>query len=218
MSDVILPLLPCSSMCMSGQTGSGKTQFVYRLLRNVSQMYKEDPPDRILYCYGIHQPLFDEMEIEIQNLEMKQGLPTPEEINDFTQDHCHRLIIIDDLAHQLLNNSEMELLFTQGCHHRRISVIFMTQNLFQKGSKSRTIALNTYYLVLMKNVRDTSQIQYLGRQLFPGRSNLLTDAYTDATKEPYGYLLVDTSPHSGDKYRLRTRIFPGEDPIIYHCL
>jgi hypothetical protein len=84
MSDVILPLLPCSSMCVSGQTGSGKTQFVYRLLRNVSLMYKEDPPDRILYCYGIHQSLFDQMEIEIQNLEMKHGLPTPEESNDFT--------------------------------------------------------------------------------------------------------------------------------------
>jgi hypothetical protein len=33
----------------------------------------------------------------------------------------------------------MELLFTQGCHRRHISVILMTQNLFQKGSKSRTV-------------------------------------------------------------------------------
>jgi hypothetical protein len=181
-------------------------------------MYKEDPPDRILYCYGIHQPLFDKMELEIQNLEMKKGLPTLQEIEAFTQTRTHRLIIIDDLAHQLLNDSEMELLFTQGCHHRRISVIFMTQNLFQKGSKSRTITLNTYYLVLMKNMRDAAQISYLGRQLYPGRSNLLTSAYADATKEPYGYLLIDTSQHSEDKYRLRTHIFPGEYPIVYQSL
>ena len=109
-----LPLLPCSSMCISGQTGSGKTRFVYRLLQNLSLVYTEDPPDRILYCYGIHQPLFDKMELEIQNLEMKQGLPTPQEIETFTQTRTHRLIVIDDLAHQLLNDSEMELLFTQG--------------------------------------------------------------------------------------------------------
>ena len=205
-------------MCISGQTGSGKTRFVYRLLQNLSLVYTEDPPDRILYCYGIHQPLFDKMELEIQNLEMKQGLPTHQEIEAFTQTRTHRLIVIDDLAHQLLNDSEMELLFTQGCHHRRISVIFMTQNLFQKGSKSRTIALNTYYLVLMKNVRDAAQIAYLGRQLYPGRSTLLTSAYADATKEPYGYLFIDTSPHSEDKYRLRTHIFPGEYPIIYQSL
>ena len=205
-------------MCISGQTGSGKTRFVYRLLQNLSLVYTEDPPDRILYCYGIHQPLFDKMELEIQNLEMKQGLPTPQEIETFTQTRTHRLIVIDDLAHQLLNDSEMELLFTQGCHHRRISVIFMTQNLFQKGSKSRTIALNTYYLVLMKNVRDAAQIAYLGRQLYPGRSTLLTSAYADATKEPYGYLFIDISPHSEDKYRLRTHIFPGEYPIVYQSL
>lgn len=87
MSDVILPLLPCSSMCISGQTGSGKTRFVYRLLSDVTKMYREDPPDRIMYCYGIHQPLFDDMEVEIPNLEMKHGLPTPEEIEEFTKDH-----------------------------------------------------------------------------------------------------------------------------------
>ncbi|KAK3084297.1 hypothetical protein FSP39_011240 [Pinctada imbricata] len=205
-------------MCISGQTGSGKTRFVHRLLLNVSTMYKEEAPDRIMYCYGIHQPLFDDMELEIENLEMKKGLPTSKEIEDFTKDRKHRLIVIDDLSHQLLNNQEMELLFTQGCHHRRLIVVFMTQNLFQKGSRSRTIALNTYYLVLMKNIRDSSQISFLGRQLFPGRSNVLMEAYIDATKSPYGYLMVDTSPHSEDQYRLRTHIFPGEEPMIYQSL
>lgn len=94
-------------MCISGQTGSGKTRFVYRLLSDVTKMYREDPPDRIMYCYGIHQPLFDDMEVEIPNLEMKHGLPTPEEIEEFTKDRKHRLIIIDDLSHQLLNNQKM---------------------------------------------------------------------------------------------------------------
>ncbi|KAK3106055.1 hypothetical protein FSP39_011753 [Pinctada imbricata] len=181
-------------------------------------MYKEEAPDRIMYCYGIHQPLFDDMELEIENLEMKKGLPTSKEIEDFTKDRKHRLIVIDDLSHQLLNNQEMELLFTQGCHHRRLSIVFMTQNLFQTGSRSRTIALNTYNLVLMKNIRDSSQISFLGRQLFPGRSNVLMEAYIDATKSPYGYLMVDTSPHSEDQYRLRTHIFPGEEPMIYQSL
>ena len=194
MNDVLLPLTPCSSMCITGQTGSGKTRFVYRFLKHVSKMYGDEPPDRIMYCYGIYQPLFDDMETDIQNLTFHQGLTTSEELDDFKKDRKHRLIILDDLAHRLLNDSEMELLFTQGCHHRRISVIFITQNLFHQGSKARTIALNTYYTVLLKNVRDISQIGVLGRQLFPGRGRLLTEAYSDATKEPFGYLLVDTFP------------------------
>jgi hypothetical protein len=181
-------------------------------------MYPEEPPERILYCYGTHQPLFDDMEQELSNLTLRRGLPSSEELEEFTKDRKHGLIVLDDLMHRVVQDADAELLFTQGCHHRRVSVVFLTQNLFPRGSKSRTIALNTYYLVLMKNARDASQVCTLGRQLFPGRGRLLTEAYTDATREPYGYLLVDTSPHAKDGYRLRTHVFPGEDPVIYQSL
>ena len=69
--------------------------------------------------------------------------------------------------------------------------------------------------MMMKNVRDVSQVASLGRQLFPGRSKILTSAFADATSLPFGYLVVDMSPDSEDTYRLRTCVFPGEDPIVY---
>ena len=136
-----------------------------------------------------------------------------EELDDFTRDRRHKLIIIDDLMHEVTRNKNMELLFTQGCHHRKISVIFITQNLYPGGKHARTIALNTSYMVLMKNLRDISQVGILSRQLYPGRSKGFVKAYEDALT--HGYLLVDMSPHVEDKYRLRTDIFPGEYPIIY---
>lgn len=211
-----IPFQPCSSMCISGQTGSGKTRFVYRLLTHLDEMYVKEPPKRILYCYGIHQPLLDEMEQHISNLKLHHGIPSNETIQDLTSDRQHTLIVLDDLMHRVVQDVDMELLFTQGCHHRHLSVIFITQNIFPRGSKSRTIALNTYYLVLMKNMRNVSQISMLGRQLYPGRSKLI-DAYTDATKQAFGYLVVDTSPQGNDKYRLRTNIFP-EEPTVYTSL
>ena len=79
--------------------------------------------------------------------------------------------------------------------------MFLTQNLFPRGAKSRTIALNTYYLVLMKNARDASQVTTLDRKMFPGEARVLTEAYLDV-----------------DRYRLRTHIFPGEDPMVYQSL
>jgi hypothetical protein len=94
-------------------------------------------------------------------------------------------------------------------------VIYITQNLYGQGRSARTIALNTWYLVLFKNVRDASQIARLGRQLFPGRPGILLEAYRDVTKTPYNYLVVDMSPQGEDTYRLRTRVFPGEDPVVY---
>ena len=178
-------------------------------------MYSSDPPSQVLYCYGIHQDLFDEMERTIPNFYSKQGLPTTEELDDFTKDKTHKLIIIDDLQHEVMHNKNMELLVTQGCHHRFVSLVIIQQNLFYGGKHARTIALNQWYMVLLKNLRDVSQVGILGRQLYPGKTRGFLKAYEDALSEKHGYLLVDMSPHSEDKYRLRTHIFPGEDPTVY---
>ena len=213
MMKALVPFEPCSSMCISGQTGSGKTQWVYKFLQNVTQKYTEDPPSQVLYCYGIHQELFDHMERTIPNFNSKEGLPSAEELDDFTSDRRHKLIIIDDLMHEVMRNKSLELLFTQGCHHRKISVILITQNLYPGGKHARTIALNTWYMILMKNLRDISQVGILGRQLYPGKSKGFVKAYEDALT--HGYLVVDISPRAEDQYRLRTNIFPGEDPIVY---
>lgn len=105
------------------------------------------PLTNIVYCYGINQPLFDEMEQRFSNLILHHGVPTNNAIEELTFDRQHTLVVLDDLMHRVVRDAEMELVFTQGCHHRHLSVVFITQNLFSKGSKSRTIALNTYYLI-----------------------------------------------------------------------
>ena len=80
---------------------------------------------------------------------------------------------------------------------------------------ARTIALNTWYMVLMKTLRDVSQVGILGRQLYPERGKALIKAYEDAVGSKKGYLIVDTSPPGDDWYRLRSRVFPGQDPLVY---
>ena len=75
-------------------------------------MYSRDPPCQILYCYGIYQPLFDEMKRTLKNFRSKQGLPSSEELEEFTADRRHKLIVIDDLMHRVVEDKEMELLFT----------------------------------------------------------------------------------------------------------
>jgi hypothetical protein len=155
------------------------------------------------------------MEREIPNFNSKKGLPSSEELDEFTKDRRHKLIVIDDLIHDVVQNKEMELLFTQGTHHRCVSVILITQNLYPRGKHARTIALNTWYMVLMKNLRDVSQVGILGRQLYPGKVKGFMEAYEDAHSKKHGYLMVDMSPHGEDIYRLRTCIFPTEDPVVY---
>ena len=84
------------------------------------------------------------------------------------------------------------------------------------GKYARTIALNVQYMILFRNFRDGSQVDYLGRQLFPGEGKRLLEAYNDATSEKNGYILIDLSPsHFDDALRLRTNFLPNEYSIVY---
>ena len=70
--------------------------------------------------------------------------------------------------------------------------------------------------VRLKNLRDVSQVGILGRHLYPGKTKGFLKAYEDVLSAgKYGYFMVDMSPHAQNQYRLRTRVFPGEDPLVY---
>ena len=71
--------------------------------------------------------------------------------------------------------------------------------------------LNTHYIVMFKNPRDAGQVATLARQMYPGKSKFVIEAYEDATKEPYGYLLIDLRPDTNERYRIRTKIFPDDE-------
>ena len=210
----LVPFEPCSSICISGMTGSGKTFWVHEFLQNLNGMYSSNPPVEVYYFYGVYQDLYKEIE-KLKYVHMQEGLPPQSFINEISADGKHRLMILDDLMHVIFKSTDIELLFTQGCHHKKISVMYLTQNIFQQGKHARTIALNTWYLILFKNLRDSNQIKNLGRQMFPGKSSVLYDAYEDVIKGPFGYLVVDSSPMGNDDYRLRTKVFPNQDTHIY---
>ena len=93
--------------------------------------------------------------------------------------------------------------------------MYIVQNLFDKGKEHRTVSLNSQYITLFRNPRDRLQISILARQMYPGNQKFMTESYYDATKEPYGYLLVDLRPETPDDFRLRSKIFPNELTDVY---
>ena len=113
-------------------------------------------------------------------------------------------------------SKEVCQLFTKGSHHRNISVILITQNLFHQARYCRDISLNAKYIVLLKNIRDKNQFTHLARQVYPEDSAGLYKAYLDSTKNSHGYFLLDFSQDTDDQLRFRTNIFPDEvPPTIY---
>lgn len=194
---------------VSGPSCSGKTSFVLKLIQNADVLFTKTP-QTISWHYGEFQHwMLDEAYKDINFVE---GIP---DINQLDST-LNNLIIIDDLMHEA--GDSVSKLFTKGSHHRNTSVMFLTQNLFHQSKQSRTINLNAHYIVIFKNVRDASQITNLAKQMYPGNVNYLKSSYEDATRKPYGYLLIDLKPDTDDLLRLRTDIFPGEIHYVYHKL
>jgi len=189
---------------VAGPTGCGKTVFTFKFISEAANMISP-PPEKIMYCYGEYQPVFNEYPQVLFN----EGLP---DVSQF-DGRERTLLIIDDLMSE--TNDSVSNIFTKVSHHRNVSVLFLTQNLFYKSKQNRTMSLNSHYIVLFKNPRDATQIATLGRQMFPGKGQFLVDAFRDATELPFGYLLIDLKPDTDEKYRIRTRIFPDERQYVY---
>lgn len=218
-----------------GPTGCGKTVFVKKFLKNLNSMCNV-VFDRIIFYYGdtldpnirmIHinsassspssssLPSDSTRNNSVDNkkspkIEFIEGMPQP---SDYSNDNAlKKLIIIDDLMRESSNGTIVDL-FTKGSHHKNISVIFITQNIFHQGHGHRDISLNTNYIVIFKNPRDRAQIRHLARQVYPENPHFLTEAYHDATAQPHGYLLLDLKQSTPDNCRCRTTIFPDDKRI-----
>lgn len=189
-----------------GPTKAGKTVFVKNLIENIDRMILQDI-DKVLWFYTEDQPAYKTLENKVV---FNEGLPDLEQLKSMCDGN--KLIVLDDLMQEAKGSASLLRLFTRGCHHWNVSVIQIVQNLFFEGL--RTSRINTDYLVLFKNPADKLQASILARQLFPGNSKYFLDSYADATANPHGYLFVDLTQYTPDKYRLKTDIF-SDTPTIY---
>ena len=191
---------------VSGPSGSGKTSLVKSIIdKNVIQ----PRPTRILWVYAEDQPLYHGM----KNVEFVQGIP--DDLGTRFEKRQNNLVILDDLMTQCHSDERLTRLFSVGSHHRNLSVIFIIHNLFHYGKEMRTVSLNSHYIILFKNPRDRLQISTLARQMYPGQSQFLIEAFQNATQEAYGYLLIDLKPTTNELHRIRTGILPNDTPIVY---
>lgn len=190
---------------VSGPSKSGKTHLVMSLLNDLPR-FIDTKIEKILFCYSEFQEAFEKFE----GIEFHKGV-----VDTDTMDAQQpKLVIIDDMMDECLDSKVVSDLFTKGSHHKNISVIFMTQNIFAKGKYSRTISLNSQYLILFKNPRDQGQIRHLAQQMYPGRFKFLVEAYNDATEKAHGYLFVDNHQATDNEIRIQTNIL-GTARIVY---
>ena len=133
----------------------------------------------------------------MSDITFHQGLPNDLVQSKYFDQSVRSLIVFDNLMRTVMNDDTAADLFTEGAHHRNISFIII-QNLFFPGKQSRTISVNAHYFLLLKNPRDRQQVEVFGRQVYPRKSHIFSEAYERATMRPYDYLVVDLYPATSD--------------------
>ncbi|WAQ96109.1 hypothetical protein MAR_028799 [Mya arenaria] len=179
----------------------GKTTFVKDVLQNHKSRI-QPTVQRIIWLYKRWQPLYSIIrESVLPRVEFVQGIPTDLADDDFFDPRFNNLLILDDLFSDAGKDKRINDLFTEGSHHRSLSVVSINQNLF--GTKDPTQRRNCHYLVLFNNPVDRQSVMVLARQMYPGHMDKFMHTFAKATKYPYGYLLVDLKPFTVENDRLK---------------
>ena len=166
------------SMMVTGPSGSGKTKWTRKLLLT---SLIHPPPKRILWCFKQCQPLYEDLQKRIPWIEFVHGIPDYLNSPQFINPGKQNLIIFDDLMTEAKCDQRIADLFTIGSHHRNISIVYLTQNVFPQGKACRDIALNMQYLVLFNNPIDRQQVATLARRIYPSTSAMFMKRFEEAT-------------------------------------
>ena len=199
-----------SSVIIAAPSGSGKTVLVERLLREKKVF--ESPPKKIVYAYDRWQPRFERMQRD--GMVFFQGIPDPTHLATWFPQGG--VLVLDDLMEEGGQDKRVLDLFTKDSHHRNITVLFLTQDLFPPGKFAKTINRNAHYIIAFKNPRDKTGIRNILMQMYPDQWRRVLELYSRITARPFGYLMLDVHPASDDRYRLWSHLTRAEGTPQVH--
>ena len=161
----------------------------------------------MVFCYSHWQDKYDELQRTVPTTEFHRGLPSAKMMTSLR----NGIIILDDLMEQAVKDPNIMSIFTEGNHNKNISVIFLMQNMYQKGAHTRTMSMNTQYMVLFKNARDQTQIRTLAMQMFPADWRDFLKYYDEETSKPYEHVILDFHPSTQSSDRIVKAHHPPTD-------
>ena len=227
-------------MLLIGPLQSGKTTWIAKLIQNFSEINKASLKS-ILNFHALNDPeIFAELlskmstsldpkenvplisfvsitepKTAIQKIEKELQTLQPVEENNTAQ----QLVIFNNLMFLLTNKASstkfLNDLELKRCHHEKINVIFICQDLMYTSEKLRMLFSNSNYVVLFPNDSDKRNTKRVLRNRgLTGKTadNILKEAFMSWN---YPYLILDNSQNCPENIRVRQGIFPDKNMYIY---
>ena len=208
---------PCTTI-ISGSSNGGKTVLTHNILHYKNLLFNVIPKKTFLF-YKKHQETYNLMlksGLVDELIEIEDDMVGEKDFEKMVSPYKNKggsLCVFDDCM-ELIDSTNSKI-FTKIAHHENCNIIFLTQSLFVDNKHYRVMSRNATYIIVMKNPRDVAQIKNLSCQMGVDK-NLLVEAYKEATKKPYSYLLLDFHPTTPDHIRLRSNILPGSSPMCVY--
>ena len=119
------------------------------------------------------------------DVQFHEGLPTPEDLDQWFGPLQGGLVVVDDLMEAGVNDKRVLDLFSKHSHHRNISVMLLCQDLFPPGKFAKTISRNAHDMLAFRNSRDQVGMPTLALQAFPTEWSHILHIFRELTQRPF---------------------------------
>ena len=154
---------------------------------------------RIIWCFGQWQPLYDKIRKKIPKIEFVNGIP--DHLNDqhYINAGKRNILVFDDLMTDAKCDQRIANLFTKWKppqkHIRSVS--------HSECIPSRKVVPRHHFkyavYVLFNNPIDRQQVATLARRIYPSTSAAFMKRFEQATSYPYSHLVIDFKSDTAEK-------------------
>jgi hypothetical protein len=193
-----------TSIIVVGPSGSGKTSLVLGLLKDLHCVF-EPGIERVFFCSTT--PISD------------ITCPVPVHVQDTFPDHTifaqpHSLVIIDDFQEQLSKNSDAIALSSKIAHHNNCTLIYLLQSMYTERSVTRSLFLNSQYIIILGCQRSVGQIKNFLMRMFPNNWSKVLKGFESMVQESFSHVLFDMHPRTEYKNMIRSGLLQSQPTCI----
>jgi hypothetical protein len=202
--------VPASTMFISGPSGVGKSRFILNLITNSRRLFQILTDYIAIFIGSVDETLF---KIKNQFPDITTIVSDPDELqniyNYISKDKTkHGLLIIDDYMTEISNSKAISKIYSVDAHHRNVSIIVTTQNLYSNGKERINILRNSKYICIFPNPMDKTAINLLiSRMSSNARHRIKLLNLVDYVLTKYDYILISGHVHSPKELLFRSDIF-----------
>jgi hypothetical protein len=169
--------------------------------------------------YEFHQ----ELKKVCPEIEIKTDLPEKgQNKGDIYNDKYPKLLILDDLAKEMMAEKSFDEIFLKGSHHQSASIIYTNQNYFG-SSGNLNIIRNVTHQILFHSP-DLTQMRNISCKFYSS-STFLESCFENlidySETEQFVYLLLDLDSRSAfpRNMKVQSNIFPNQEnnivPLVF---